>query len=173
MTEAIELLSADAVTALAETCQAIAAAGEISELELLSGLTDAQKRQVWRELPLQTKETLAAMKRAADERKAKEEARAAQVAEVDYLELLAKVQVDLRCIRDLHVHNWDGDRILAFAKELAVRSRQLEDRKSPEEAKQAIEWAMLNACIKRMDVGALKQLSAKVGEWHDELRGAR
>ena len=102
----------------------------------------------------------------------------------DYLDYLAKVQCDLTIIRNLYIENWDGDRIVNFAKQLAIRSRQLESGIPNEEAtkeldrallsvctknthlEQAkVEWAMLNACLKRMEVGALRQLSIKIDEW--------
>lgn len=102
----------------------------------------------------------------------------------DYLDYLAKVQCDLTIIRNLYIDDWDGDRIIKFAKQLAIRSRQIEDGLPKDEATKEldaallnictkktqleqtkIEWALLNACLKRMDVGALRRLSIKIDEW--------
>lgn len=100
--------------------------------------------------------------------------------DIKYLDFLAKVQCGLMRVKMHHADHWDADRVLAFAKALAIRSSQIEDGKLEGEAKVEIERAMLraqprggkavlHACLSRMAVGALRQLSAKVDEWIDSI----
>ncbi len=99
------------------------------------------------------------------------------------------IQADLLCIRDLYMEEWDGDRIVLFARNLAILSMQLEDGLPKYEAtilmeadlekvllkkgdleKALLSWAQLHACLRRMEVRALQRLWMEIGSWHLILR---
>ena len=112
---------------------------------------------------------------------------------------IAAIQSDLKSIRDLFPDQWDSDRILNFARAIAIRSTQIQDgilkpqaeAKIDESLAKVIErqfnsgkpvavdqiqarthWAMICHCLNLMEESALHQFAAKMGSWHKELRSA-